>query len=556
MANIKVIFENGKVSLYNKGKLIGIGDRGNLYEISFKAKGIEALNVESENELVKLWHNRYGHICNSNLRKLVKNQMVDGIGKLEINKIELCESCIKGKITRFKFGTRTKAKRILEIIHMDVAGPMTPVSHSGEKYFVTFVDDFSNFIHVYMIKRKSDVFECFKNFVLMAQAKFNSKIATLRCDNDREYVSHEFQDFCKANGTQLNYTIPYTPEQNGKAERFNRSLVDKVRAMTHEANMLKTFWNETVRVAAYILNRSPSAGNPGDEVPARIWYDRKPNISNMRVYGSMAYAHVPKEMRKKFDSKAEECIMIGYSTTGYRLWSIERQKIIVAKNVIFKENKFYYKNNITRIGSRNEYEANEKDEETESEERPRHGEEDSEIIGEVQSENEIIREDQEENTTTREVEEEDETARDIQGEKSRTGRTIRLPKKYSDYEMHMAFDAVSFIQQTPNRTEELKNRDEECWRGAMKREIEQIEKNKTWKEIKMQDDIEILNTRWVFASKPLEKNVQDRFKARLVVRGFAQKDSFDYDEVYSPVAKMSTIRTLLAVGNQFKYYFK
>ena len=92
----------------------------------------------------------------------------------------------------------------------------------------------------------------------------------------------------------------------------------------------------------------------------------------------------------------------------------------------------------------------------------------------------MIREDQEEDTTTREAQEEDETARNIQGEKSRTGRAIRLPKKYSDYEMHMAFDAMSFIQQTPSRIEELKNReDEACCRGAMKREIEQIEKNNT-----------------------------------------------------------------------------
>lgn len=185
--------------------------------------------------------------------------------------------------------------------------------------------------------------------------------------------------------------------------------------MTHEANMLKTFWNEAVRVAAYILNRSPSAGNPGDEVPVRIWYDKKPNISNMRVYGSMAYAHVPKEMRKKFDSEAEECIMVGYSTTGYRLWNIERQKVIVARDVVFKEDKFYYKNNAASIKSRNEYETNEKEEESESEEEPRHVEEENAIIKDVQGENETVRKVQEDNTTVRKVQE-DQTVRDIQEE--------------------------------------------------------------------------------------------------------------------------------------------
>ena len=137
--------------------------------------------------------------------------------------------------------------------------------------------------------------------------------------NGREYISSEFRDFCKENGTFIDYTITYTPEQNGKAERFNRSLVERARAMIHEANMPKNFWGEAVRVAAYTMNRSPSARNLNDEIPAFRWYGNKPNISNLRVFGSTAFAHVPKELRSKFDNKSERCIMIGYSTTGYRL---------------------------------------------------------------------------------------------------------------------------------------------------------------------------------------------------------------------------------------------
>ena len=109
--------------------------------------------------------------------------MVDGIGKLKISKVELCESCINGKMTRSKFGTRTKAKRLLEIIHTDIAGPITPLTHNEERYFITFVDDFSNYVQVYVIKNKSDALDCFIEYANMVQAKFNLKIAKLKCDN-------------------------------------------------------------------------------------------------------------------------------------------------------------------------------------------------------------------------------------------------------------------------------------------------------------------------------------------------------------------------------------
>jgi len=99
--------------------------------------------------------------------------MVNGIEKLNISKVEFCESCVNGKMTKLQFGTRQKSKSILEIVHSDVCGPIDPISHDGGKYFVTFIDDYSNFICAYIIKNKSEVFSCFKKYIQMVQTKFN-----------------------------------------------------------------------------------------------------------------------------------------------------------------------------------------------------------------------------------------------------------------------------------------------------------------------------------------------------------------------------------------------
>lgn len=165
MYDMKVVFENGKVKLLNGKILIGIGSRNNLYEISFKVLRSECLNIEIEDEKTKLWHKNYGHIGYMNLKKLIDYKMVDGIEKLKLNKVEFCESCISGKITRLPFQSRKGSNSIIEIIHSDVCGPINPISHDDNKYFVTFIDDYSNFVCVYIIKNKSEVFNCFKEYV-------------------------------------------------------------------------------------------------------------------------------------------------------------------------------------------------------------------------------------------------------------------------------------------------------------------------------------------------------------------------------------------------------
>jgi len=117
--------------------------------------------------------------------------------------------------------------------------------------------------------------------------------------------------------------------------------VEKARSMINESKVSKQFWNEAIRTAAYILNRSPSV-NLESTTPAELWYDGKPNDTNLRIFGTVAYLYVQDQFRSKFDKKSEKCIMMGYANNGYRLWNIKRNKIQISRNVAFNENIFYY----------------------------------------------------------------------------------------------------------------------------------------------------------------------------------------------------------------------
>lgn len=534
MANVKVIFENGGVKLVQpSGYVIGIGKRNNLYEISFTLSNPECHVVENMNDDFIKWHRRYGHLSFSGLEKLIKGNLVNGIDKnINIHKVEFCETCINAKMHRLPFGSRVKSSRVLEIIHSDVCGPITPITHDGYKYFVTFIDDFSNFTMVYLIKNKNEVLDKFKEYFLSTSSLFNCQISKLRCDNGGEYISTDFRNFCKSKGIMLDYTVPYTPQQNGKAERMNRTLVEKGRAMIDESGVDKQFWGEAIRCATYILNRSPACSLP-DKTPAEIWLNRKPDVSNLRIFGSVAYSHIPKEFRHKFDTKTKKCLMVGYSPTGYRLWDIDQNKIIVSRDVLFNENEFLYKSKIVDLKLCSDLENNSENS----------LKEDLEVKSDEQNVDEI----------SNEIDKTKETHENYIREHRRISK---LPAKYEDYEIYMAFDAVSYVNDVPLTYEELQNRnDKQYWYKAVERELKSISDNDTWEEV-VKPDKKVLDTKWVFTYKNLESNIDERYKARLCVRGFAQEKDIDYSDIYSPVASMNTIRTFLVVGNQFNYYFE
>lgn len=342
-SGLKVVFYNGTVIVEDAGQIVAVGKQsGRLYCMDFDFKpqqqNSKAMVTGQVDKQVGLWHLRYGHLGNDNLLKLVKKNLVsgmqiDGAGHERL----LCEPCISGKLTRQPFPARQQkhSGRPLEIVHSDVCGPIDPVSWDGNRYFVSFTDDYTHLSVVYLLRSKSEVLERLREYEAMAKAHFGTKMSRLQCDNGGEYTGEAVKRFCKQRGIRLEFTVPYTPEQNGVSERLNRTVIEKVRAMMEAKSVPKFLWGEAVYTAVYLLNRSPSVAVAGDVTPLEAWSSRKPDVSHLRVFGSECYIHVPKQLRKKLGVKSEKVLFVGYAPNGYRVWNGE--KVIVARDAIFNE---------------------------------------------------------------------------------------------------------------------------------------------------------------------------------------------------------------------------
>uniref|UniRef100_A0A0A9WWP7 Copia protein n=1 Tax=Lygus hesperus TaxID=30085 RepID=A0A0A9WWP7_LYGHE len=318
---LSVRFEQDKVSVCdNVGTVVCEGSNvNNLYVLTFYS-GTGAAFLTNEDVLM---HRRMGH---SSAYPTVKP----------------CEICLRGKQTRSQFHdlpVDRKPKRILEAISTDVCGPLEVPTMNGMRYFVTFIDHWSHFCCVYPIKSKDQVYDQFKIYHAYVTSTFDKKIARLRCDSGGEYKSNRFKEFCLEQGISVEYTIPYTPEQNGVAERLNRTLASTVRCLLFDANLPKPFWGEAVLTAAFLINRRPTSSL--DVTPAERWFGYAPNLSKIKLFGCLAHAHIDKELRRKLDDRSQLMVMVGYAPNGYRLWDLEKQQVVFKRNVVFDESRTF-----------------------------------------------------------------------------------------------------------------------------------------------------------------------------------------------------------------------
>ncbi|KAJ0094031.1 hypothetical protein Patl1_27066 [Pistacia atlantica] len=216
---------------------------------------LEVSSVEShalvvkENRESSLWHLRYGHLNVKGLKLLSQKEMVFGLPKNE--SLDQCEGCIYGKQCKrpFPTGKSRRASSCLEIVHADLCGPMQTKSFGGSRYFLLFTDDYSRMSWVYFLQFKSETFENFKKFKAHVEKQSGKCIKVLCTDRGGEFLSHEFIQFCEEQGLHRELTVPSTPEQNGIAERKNRTVVEMARSMLKAKGLPNNLWAEGVSTA-------------------------------------------------------------------------------------------------------------------------------------------------------------------------------------------------------------------------------------------------------------------------------------------------------------------
>lgn len=185
------------------------------------------VNVTLSNKpLINLWHRRLAHLSKNYL--LILKDLVTGM-KFEIKQnIEPCIPCINGKSSKSPFKNKgTRAKQILEIVHTDICGPMEEASFAGSIYMLLFIDDYTRKTHVYFLRNKNQTFNKFREYKAEVEKETGMSIKCVRSDNGAEFCNHAFDKLFKATGIKHQKTVPYTPEQNGVAERANRSIIEK-----------------------------------------------------------------------------------------------------------------------------------------------------------------------------------------------------------------------------------------------------------------------------------------------------------------------------------------
>jgi transposase InsO family protein len=245
------------------------------------------------------------------------------------------------KATRIKFKKkgRLKAEGTLDLVHTDLCGPIGVKSMGGAEYILTFIDDYSRKSDIYLLKRKSEVFDYFKMYKNRVERETGQKIKILRSDNGTEFNNNVMSAFLTMEGIKHELTTIYSPQQNGTAERLNRTLLEKTRCLLKDANLPNLFWGEAVKTANYIRNHVMTSICK-EKVPIELWSGRRPSIKFFRIFGCTAYATIPKQHRGgKLNKRAVKGIFIGYDENrkAYRVWDPSEKKVMHSRDVRFIE---------------------------------------------------------------------------------------------------------------------------------------------------------------------------------------------------------------------------
>ncbi|KAJ9552489.1 hypothetical protein OSB04_016534 [Centaurea solstitialis] len=469
----------GELDLIMGNKQIASVDMIGNYELSFSS-GLSvvlidccysaemARNIISFYALYKddksyMWHCRLGHISKKRITKLQSDGILESFDHTSNDE---CESCLLGKMTKAPFtGTCERGKDLLDIVHTDVCGPFRSATRHGERYFVTFTDDFSRYGYVYLIKHKSETIEVFRTFQNEVENQLNRKIKTLRSDRGGEYLSHEFRDHLRSCGIIAQLTPPRTPQHNGVAERRNRTLLDMV-----------------------------------SKTPSEIWSGEVPSLAYLKVWGCEAY--VRREAQDKLEPRSERCYFVGYPTNsfGYLFYKPSENKVFVARRAWFLEREL-----ISKETSGSQIDLEEIQESTSMET----------DVG-TSSQQQVVE------PTVVEPQQKVTEESDIQPPPVRRSDRVRhAPERYNLL-ISDGDDTQVDLDEPTSYQEAMAGPEAAKWKEAMESEMQSMYDNQVCDLVDHIPSLKIVGHKWVFKKKTDMDGKVHTYKARLVAKGYTQ----------------------------------
>ena len=505
----RIVIESDKVVLSKSGMFVGKG---------YASDGLFKLNVMSvkENNEMKnssayllespnLWHARLGHVNYDTLRRLSAKEYIP---KLTIDSKHKCETCVEAKLTRSSFKRVERNTKVLDLIHSDICDLKFAPTRGGNKYFITFIDDCTKYCYVYLLKSKDEAIDKFKIYKEEVERQQTEKIKRIRSDRGGEYVE-PFGELCSQHGIIHEVTAPYSPQSNGVAERKNRTLKEMMNAMLLSSGLPQSMWGEAILSANNILNITMRKNK--DVSPYEMWEKKKPSYKHLKVWGCLAKVLIPTPKKVKIGPKTVDCIFIGYPprSTAYRFLVYDSKIPEIQKNTIMESRNASFFETTFPCNPRNEHPTTSKRTHESVDDENENDESDDENVGVV-----------------------------------RRSKRQRTEKSFgSDFMTYL-------LEEGDPKTykEAVTSPDGPMWKEAIKSEIDSILQNHTWELVDLPPGCKALGSKWVFKKKLKPDGTIDKYKARLVIKGYKQQKGLDYFDTYSPVTRITSIRMMFAIA--------
>lgn len=433
----------------------------------------------------------------------------------------------------------------------------------NQKYFLTIVDGYTRFTWVYLMKAKSEASQLLISFVQMVQTQFGSTVKVVRSDNGCEF---NLPSFYSSKGIIHQTTCVNTPEQNGLVERKHQHILNLARSLRIQSNVPIKFWGYCISHATYLINRLPTPVLK-NKTPYKMLYEKLPDYTQLRVFGSLVHVCTPSHNRAKFDPRSVKCVFLGFptATKGYIVTELHSGKICVSRDVVFSEHLFPFQDTTSASSSTMlKYPLPVPFSESTSVQSFQPQDHDHSITQDPDPTSQVPPD-----TNEPSVQCQSETFQPNTSLR-RSSRANRPPKHLQAYHCNNILyplttsvkygegssecNAVNFNTgacQEPNTFLEAMKSVE--WQNAMEEEIKALQANNTWSITELPKGKTPIGCKWVYKLKLKPDGSIDRYKARLVVKGFTQQEGVDYHDTFSPVAKLTTVRMMLAMAAAKKW---